>query len=732
MPLQQKAVQKLRSFDLPVSYKVNESRPRLRDALNVFSNQGRLETRFGRSLLASLGTSILSMSYFKTAAGVKYIIAKVGTEIKAYNINTNSTSTIKTGLSSTTKHRGFTWIKGSTSRHIISVESDGLFQFNGTTFTQLGQNAPSAPTVAAHSTTGSLPFGTYNVYLTYYSSTTGFESNKSAASSDVIISAQKIIQDLTYAAKLDGALGNLITVTYTAGGVLGSETITVTNNAINVTIASGATTANQIKTLIDKNSSAAALVSVTVSGTGTTAQTAVAATALTGGQQSINVTNLPATADNATIDKVRLYYKNASSVDDPVYVTEFALGTTSYMISAESESSTTAPIANAAPLSGGGKYLTDFNRKLVYAGNGTYKNDVFFSEEDLPDAFNDGTADDRLVLSPLYDGEITGLATGLYSNSVLDPYLVVFKKRSTHIYSEISGEGKFVPISDKIGCVSHESIVVKNGNIYFLSDQGPRAIENGLIVRNEMGNPAILGDGDIDDIFRQPGYVYEVNRSQMQNAFSVYYSTLDQYMTWVSEGSSTSFDKTYVYEYQLGGFKPYKFYSPSVAACVGEDSSGDEVVFMADSNGAVYTHSTKESRSDDDYLGAAQTIDAFAMLTWMDGDDMDASYNFRELILRRVASEEDLTVKTWINYNLGNLEQYSYDFAGNDEGGPVFDVSEWDEAVYSDERTIITRRADINRCGENILIGFYQNELNANLNLVAAQLEFNRNGNRNL
>lgn len=634
MPLRKKSARKFRSFDIPVSYRVGETRERLKDALNVFSNQGRLETRFGRSLYNStlLSGPILSLSYFKTSAGVKYVIAKVGTEL--ISVATSGASTvIKTGLTATTKHRGITWARGSSSRHIISIEEDGLFQWNGTTFTQLGQASPVGHTVAT--TTGTITNGTYRVHLTYYSSTTGFESNSSHSS--------------------------------------------------NVTTSS----------------------------------------------QGILVSDLPTTADNATIDKLRIYLKNVNNADDPLYVDEVALGTLTYSITEDPDSVETCPTAHGVPLAGGGKFVTEFNHKLVYAGNNSFKNDVFFSESDLPDAFNDGTADGRLVVYASGNGEITGLATGLYNNTVLDPYLVIFKKRSTEVYSEINGVGRSVVISKEIGCVSHNTIAVKNGNVYFLSDQGWRVIENGRLVVDQSGNPATLGLGDIDDIFTQPGFSYEINKAQANNAFSVYYSTLDQYLTWIPEGGSTDLSKTYNFEFRVGGFKPYQFNTASTAACIGEDSDGAEVVFMGDSNGAIYTHSVKEEKgSDDNSAGTAQAVESFAVLSWLDGDDVDASFNWREILVKRVAGSGNMTVRAWVNYSVDEaVDSYLFESA---EKGFTLDVDTLDDTALTESgRTIETSRADINQSGENLLIGFYISSVGDSLGLVSAQVEFNKNGNRN-
>lgn len=633
MPLNLRASKKINDFDFGVSYKVNESRNRFRDALNVFSIQKRLETRHGRSRYNStlLSGPVLSMTFFDPANSAGHLIAKVGTVL--YKVAPSGAHTaIKTGLSAGTKHRGITWARGESSRHIISVEEDGLFQWDGTTFTELGSDPPSGHTVAT--TTGSLSNSTYKVHLTFYSSTTGFETNSSASSSVATSS------------------------------------------------------------------------------------------------QGIRISNFPATVTNATLDKFRVYLQNVTSGALPVYVTELPLGTTTYDITSNPTSTETTPLAHARPLAGGGKYFTEFNRKLVYAGNEDYKNDVYFSEIDLPDAFNDGTGDNRVVLYASGDGEITGLTTGLYNNSVLDPYLVIFKRRSIEVYSEIGGESRNSVISRSVGCVSNETIQVINGNIMFLSDQGWRLIENGRLVADEKGRPVTLGLGDIDDLFTQPGFSYEVNRSQLHNAFSVYYSTLDQYMTWISEGASTDFTKTYSYELKTAGFKPYEFLTPSTCACVGVTTNGNEVVYMADADGAIYGHSTQESRSDEDSDGVKNNINAFAIMAWLDGEDMEASYNFREIITRRLAGRGTLTARSSVNFSADTVGD-DMQFLGP-ESGFTLDEDNLDEGSFGeDERTIVTARADINQSGENLMIGFYQNLMDQNIALVSVQIDFSKNGNRN-
>jgi hypothetical protein len=96
--------------------------------------------------------------------------------------------------------------------------------------------------------------------------------------------ASLIVQDLTYTAVANlGAGGNSITIAYVAGGTAGAEVVTVTGNAISVSMETTVSTATQVKAAIDASAAAIALVSVAVTGTGSTAQVAAAATALAGG-----------------------------------------------------------------------------------------------------------------------------------------------------------------------------------------------------------------------------------------------------------------------------------------------------------------------------------------------------------------------------------------------------------------------------------------------------------------
>lgn len=642
MPLNLRASRNIKNFNVGVSYRINDRSGKFLDARNVQTVQDRLDTRHGTSRYnaSSLGGKVLSLSFFIKSDGSRYSIAKVGSQLFSVALN-GSHTVIKSGLSANTVHRGVT----GNDRHIIAIEGDGLYSWDGTTFTQLGQEAPTVPTVA-ETTGGTLTLSSvYSVALTFYASSIGFESSYQ---------------------------------TFTNGAVGGSEVVKP----------------------------------------------------LTGINNAINLTAIPAVASNALIDKVYIYLKNVTTDGEYLFVGEVNLGTTTFSITSESTSSQTPQVLNGKPLSGGGKYLTVFNSKLVYAGNSTYLNDVYFSETDVFDGFN--PFDSQTVLPIPGQGTVTGLGVGLYGESVLDPFLAIFKRKSTRIYSEIGGIPKMVELSSEIGCVSHDTIQVKNGVIYFLSEEGWRGIASGRFITNERGEVATLGGGDLDDIFKSNGHQYGVNRNGILSTFSVYYPTLDQYITWISEASNNAYTKAYSYEFGVGGFKPYEFACPATCATLGEDTNSRDMVLFGTVDGYILRHSILEDKTDINASGATVEISAFGVLPWIPEDgDFDATYNFRELILKAVNSEEPLTVKTFVNYSLRNSESSDYSFSSPDSGF-ILDESILDEDTLGDDRAVVTSRADIHRVGETLAIGFYQSALSANMGLISMQIDFSKNGNRNL
>lgn len=632
MPLSKRAVKNFENFNLPLSFRVNESSDKFRDCSNVFSNQGRLETRYGTELLTSadVGTGeILSISFFKKADRTSYIIYKVGTEIKAYS--SGVVSTIKTGLTSTTKHRGISL----NDRHIISVENDGLFSFNGTAFTQLGQSAPTAPTgtIAAG---GSLTDGSvYSVKITYYSSATAFESNASSATADC--------------------------------------TATAANKTIALTV-------------------------------------------------------IPTTALNGTIDQIKIYLKK--STGPYYYHSTIALGGATASITTETTSTLIPPTANAMPLSGGGKFLVSYMDKLVYAGNSTYKNDVIFSESELPDAFDDGAS--RTVLFAKGNGPITGLGVGYYNNSILEPYIVVFKRGSFSVYSERDDFPRFVEVENNVGCISHETIKIRNGDIIFQSLKGWHVITNGAILKDQKSNVVNMGNGDIDDLYTSPGFFRYLNKANTENFHSTYYPALDQYICWISEAGSLDLTRAYVYEFgSSNGFKAYDFPFSASCSCQGEDAYGNPMVLIG-ATSRIFCHSLAVNKNDRDEAGSQVAINASAIITWSKEWDHDATYNYREIIVRGVSETfSTIEVRGAVNFLPSNYASANLQFIPASDAF-ILDVSQLDVTSFGEGRVTVTARADINKVGESISIGLYQNVMDGNMELSTMQLHYSKNGNRNI
>lgn len=629
MTLKRKNLSTYKKFNTGISYRLVDNK--LYDAQNVYNNNDITETRFGikRFNTTSLGANILSVSFFKDDDSNRYLLAKVGTVL--YKVNASGAATsIKTGLTSTTKHVGVTL----DNRHIIAIETDGLFSYDGTTFTQLGQAKPTTGSVSI--VAGGTLAGTnnYQVALTFYASGIGFETN--AYESAVI-----------------------------------------------------ATT----------------------------------------GDKTVRVSSIPATADNALIDKVRIYLKDVTANGSYLFVTEQNLGTTTYDISAPPTSTLTPPTTHGEVQAGGGKYLASFGKRIAYTGNDTYKSDVFISEEYLPDAYDDNVATSK-TLSIDGQGPITGIACGTFNDSVLDPYLVIFKKTSCSLYSEVGGISRLAQLDPHVGCISHNTIKIVNGVIYFMSENGWYRIYNGILVKDKDNDPLPLSEGGIDDIFTRTGWEKELNKSLFSSFFSCVYSTHRQYWTFIAEGSNTSFNKAYIYERDVQGFRTFYFNTAMSAACEGEDANGNQVVFLANTNGTVFTYSVENELHDEDKDGNSEIIGAFVLLPFIINEDIYSTYNYRFLTVRALSSANAVSGKIFANFNFSDRVDSSLEFP-DPSSGFILDVDMLDVGVFGDERTVVTTTIDINRTAETIMIGFYQNILDANMALISAQIQYNKNGGPN-
>lgn len=96
--------------------------------------------------------------------------------------------------------------------------------------------------------------------------------------------ASLVKAQLTFQAVQAGDTGNDITIAFITGGTAGAEVVTVVGKAISVSMATGVSTATQLKTALDAKAEAAALITTTIAGGGgATAQAAFALANLVGG-----------------------------------------------------------------------------------------------------------------------------------------------------------------------------------------------------------------------------------------------------------------------------------------------------------------------------------------------------------------------------------------------------------------------------------------------------------------
>jgi hypothetical protein len=636
MPLSKKAILKIKEFNFGVSYRIDEKSLSFKDAQNVSLNDGKLEKRNAiRPLSLANLQDPQSVSYFKKSDLSRYYLIRSASDFSKLNAEDGTVTTISGTLSRTRRHRALTWI----DRHIIA-DADGLFQFDGSVFTQVGQQSPASPLTEIGGVPGSLDAASYEVVISFYSSANGFESAPSSPS-------------------------NITAIT---------------------------------------------------------------------GTDSLKVGSIPTTAANATIDKVRIYARKTTIATYNFYA-EIPLGQAEYTI-IENSLSSQAPVSDSSPPpSGEVRYICEFNKRLiaVFADD---PNTVRGSDEEVPDSFDD---DFRLAITG--DGPITGIATGLFNDTVLDPYLVIFKENKIGIYSEINGQANLVELNARLGCVSHDSIIVRNGDVYFMSKFGFYGIRNGKLMSKD-GQPYPLAGGAILDIFTESGFQYGLNQGLLSKSHSYYSQERDQYVTFVYESVSSKSRRAYCYDFKTDSFLPWTFPVDITHSIAGEDTSGNECPILLQNNelndinypNTIFKFYSKNPFSDLFYPETGQTseiaIDAWAILNWVDGQDYDASFNYRECLIRIQRGQPDITLKAWVNFTYQNESSDSFDVPDPDATF-ILDESRLDVDALGEGRDIVTSRVDINLAGESVLLGFYQSELDANMVISSMQLEFSKNGNRN-
>ena len=77
---------------------------------------------------------------------------------------------------------------------------------------------------------------------------------------------------------------------------------------------------------------------------------------------------------------------------------------------------------------------------------------------------------------------------------------------------------------------------------------------------------------------------------------------------------------------------------------------------------------------------------------------------------------------------LALTKSIDFDLVGT---GFTLDVSRLDVDSFGDSRAANVQFADINRSGETFALGFFLDKIDGRMNIIKAQIDFNKNGNRN-
>lgn len=145
-----------------------------------------------------------------------------------------------------------------------------------------------------------------------------------------------------------------------------------------------------------------------------------------------------------------------------------------------------------------------------------------------------------LDLDPDDGDRITGM-------TLFGDQIVVFKENKIFTINWVGGSLLFQAVrrSAEIGCVAGDTIVQKNGLVYFLSTHGVYAFDG--------QNVKCLSDSIIDKIST------ETNPSTIKISKAMVYDQHEQIFFAVPTGSHLLPDKIYVLDYATGGWAAYKF-----------------------------------------------------------------------------------------------------------------------------------------------------------------------------
>lgn len=232
------------------------------------------------------------------------------------------------------------------------------------------------------------------------------------------------------------------------------------------------------------------------------------------------------------------------------------------------------------------------------------------------------------------DGDkITGLA--VFQNSV-----IVFKQFSIYqLTFDSSGNPTIIPITYATGCVSANSIVSVENDIYFMSRQGLRVIGN-------EANFFTAIRTNVLSIRIQPT-IDSINANAVTRCNSLYFD--NKYIMGVPTGSSTSIAKTIVYDRRFQAFVIWTNWNAQAMVSFVDANNAQQLVFMDDGGTQAYQRSTGT------YNDNGTAIEAYAVSKAQDigNPDLTKFWVDLRLIFRRLSGQLSITIYSDDNTTVG-------------------------------------------------------------------------------
>lgn len=298
--------------------------------------------------------------------------------------------------------------------------------------------------------------------------------------------------------------------------------------------------------------------------------------------------------------------------------------------------------------------------------------------------------------------------------------LLVFKERSIYALSGYSGDPTsenffFVKqLNASVGAVSHRAIEQVGNTLFFLSDDGVYALEA----------VQVYGDLGLKNVSYKISSLFEgLNKSEMENSFSVHDFEENRLWFFVPSGSSTENNLILIYDYSLNAWTKRSGFT-SKCGLVYKRLENPKYEFITGSYDGYL------QKQKDGFTYAGEPINAYYVTPWYDFGHYRKRKRVRDIqfvIEPTGVYELDVTYK-W-DYGVKNTRNLSVEldgmtaFWGTSETG-----SHWDEAYWNSEYAFkVTKPVDggghvlqmtmknTNRNESFVILGWYINVIERGL-----------------